>query len=280
MPENPVQNIKNELLQTKLPNVQIFEDIKQRSKVRSLISQWVFSFRVVYVILILIIIVELGIGIKTLVEPFPQVNKLQPISDGKIILTAEKSSFNVGEEIPVEIKISTGGHTVVGVDIVLQYDPKKFSSAEVEKGNIFDDYPGVDIDTKNGVILISGAINSDAGGFNGTSEFATVNLKAKEKGQTTLSLDYKSGITTDSNIIESASSKDVLGEVYNLNLDIGGLGSQKLASSESCQGFTQICWDDEGKQGTQECEGGAKVKDMCIWDPNLTVSCGYCETSK
>lgn len=265
-----------------IPNIQVFEDIKSNSKFRLFVSEWILSVKAIYIVLILVIAVELIIGVRALLTPPPQINKLQPVSDGQVVLTSDKSSVRIGDEVVVKIKLYTGGHATVGTDLVLKYDPSFLEASNnfFEDGVAYPDYPGVTSDQKSGELLISGVIAADKKGFNGFEEFGTVKLRALKNGKTQIKIDASSGSTTDSNIIEIASAKDILAGISSLDVYIGESAPQNKSDiKNSCSEFTQVCFNDGGKQGTQTCDGGKLNKDICQFDPDLTQSCTSCQTS-
>lgn len=270
--------MEEKLPHSSIPNVQIFEAPSRGFK--RLAQDWIFSSKLIYLILVIVILLELYLGLKTLLTPIPSVPKLAQISEGAVILETERESYSLGEKIPVNIKISTGGYNTVGTDLIIKFDPNFFraeTDAFFEKGTTYSDYPGTSIDIKNGVILLSGIILSDTGGFNGTGGFGILNLQAKKTGESELKVDFETGSTTDSNIIEITGAKDILGKVYNLKVKVGDKGEVKrIDESNSCGGYTQLCWDNQGKQGTQECLGGALKDQTCVFDPYLTDSCSIC----
>ena len=138
---------------------------------------------------------------------------------GKISLTTPKTNYKVNEIASVSVIIDTGGHTVDGVDLVVRFDPKSLEATPggLVKSGIFDEYPLVAVDKKLGLISISG-VNSLKKGYQGTGRFAVLNLKAKLPGNTSVTVDFNKGSTTDSNLVESGLSKDILEVVDNLEL--------------------------------------------------------------
>lgn len=265
------------------PNIHIFEDVKS-SKLKNLFSEWILSYKIIYVLLILVIVAELGLGLKTLLTPLPRTGQVQAVSDGQVVLSSEKTGFKVNEEVTVDIKLSTGGHTTVGTDLVLKFDPNYLEVSEEDffvSGDAYTDYPGVGVDKENSQIILSGIVLNDQVGFNGVSNFGTVKFKAKKEGRTRVSVEFTKGLTVDSNIIETVSAKDILGEVYNLDLNIGSEGTNQIPDTKNaCSGFVQLCFDEEGNQGTQQCSGGRKRNEACLKDPYLTEECEICQTGK
>lgn len=184
--------------------------------------------KLIFIILGAVIIVELLIGAKTLltpVAPIPVVKQTVSqvvLSEGVINLSSPKSLYGVAEIIPLSIKVSTGNHLTSGVDLVLKYDPSMLeaSGSSLVKGSAFDDYPQINIDSKNGILRASGVISPTKLGFNGSGDFGVINFTAKSKGITTISLEFSPEVTGDSNMVELETNKDILGKVTEVKLNI------------------------------------------------------------
>lgn len=144
------------------------------------------------------------------------------LTPAKISLSASKTSFKVNEVVPVSVMVDTGGRTIDGVDLIVKFDPKILDATAggLIKGKILDEYPLKSVDTGKSLIYISGVSNSK-NGFGGTGQFALINFKAKSAGRTSLTIGFiKNGETTDSNLVETDASKDVLDQVNNLELEV------------------------------------------------------------
>lgn len=256
------------------------EKPKKTFDLKSKLPGWLFSAKVIFLAIGLVVLLELFFGIKMLTKPTIRIGKAENLTVGKIVLSSSNQSYKVGENVSIDIRISTGGHTTDGTDLVLKYDPNFLEATGnniFDIGDVYSQYPNVNIDPKNGLIRISGV--SDDEGFNGTGDFATLNLKAKKDGSTNLSVDYTPSSTSDSNIIETNTTKDILGQVFDLDLNIGtGTNAQiSVPKEQKCTTFTQICTTKVGRKGTQKCSAGKINKDACVWDPTLTVSCTECK---
>lgn len=183
--------------------------------------------KIIFIILGIIILVEVVYAIRVLATPVPPPS--QPVPEkivektaGKISLNVPKTSLAVNEAVPVSVVVDTGGYEVDGVDVVVSFDPKvlEASKAGLVKGEIFDEYPLQSVDASKGLIYISG-VNSSKTGFKGTGQFAVINLKAKGAGKASLTIDFvRKGATTDSNLVEMGTSKDILETVDNLELSV------------------------------------------------------------
>ncbi len=182
-----------------------------------------FDHRIIFVILGILLLVEVVYLISSLVKPAfspPPYKASVKNTTGKITLLALQTKYNVKEIIPVSVLVDTGGHQIQGIDLIIHYDPKIFeaTSGGIVKGGIFDDYPLMSADANKGLITISGisGINS----FQGSGQFAIIALKAKAPGKTSLTVDFKKGSTTASNMTEASSTKNILENVENLDLII------------------------------------------------------------
>lgn len=205
----------NQQINNQYNKEQLFEKIKRN-----------FSGpKIIFAILGVVLIVELVYAIRVLSSPTPRpvpVNKVTVAKTvGRISLFAPKRALKVGESVPVSVVVGTGGNTVDGADLIVRFDPKVIEASQegLIKGKIFDEYPLVSLDSNKGLISISG-ISSSKKGFTGTGQFASIVLRAKSAGKTAISIDFNKGSTTDSNLVEAATSKDILEVVDNLEFNI------------------------------------------------------------
>ncbi len=178
--------------------------------------------KIVILIFAGIIAFEILMGLKTLLTPIPaSLPKTAAITAGTITLSAPQT-IKTGNSVPVNIKISTGNHLTTGVDLVLKYDAQKLeaSPGSFIKGNAYDDYPPLNIDSANGIIRISGVVSVNKEGFKGSGDFGTLQFLAKSSGSTSVSLDFKPGQTSDSNMLEVGTNNDVLGQVESATIKI------------------------------------------------------------
>lgn len=142
-----------------------------------------------------------------------------------VSLSASQTSLKIGEKITVEINITSNKKTD-GTDLVITYDPKLLSvetvgtnKNPVRVGTIYRDYPLNSLEPTLGRIIISG-ITDLPGGALADGLFGSIVFQAKSQGTANINLDFNPGQTTDSNIIESISGKDILEQVNNLQLTI------------------------------------------------------------
>lgn len=182
--------------------------------------------KIIFAILGLILLVEVIYATKVLTTPAPTpppvVRKSIPLKTaGRISLVSPRTNYKVKDSIAVSVMVNTGGQTINGADLIVHFDPKflEATTGGLIKGRILDEYPLVSLDAKKGLISISG-ISSLKKGYRGSGLFATLNFKAKAIGNTSLMIDFTKGATTDSNLVESSASKDILESIDNLQLNV------------------------------------------------------------
>lgn len=191
------------------------------SRFKSWFKKW--GLKIIFITLGLVVGVELVLGVKKLlISPAQTAVQLQPLTGGEIALAADKTVFKIGDEIKVAIVISTGGHPTDGTDVTVKFDPKFLEaiSGSLVKGDIYLDYPVLALDGENGTVKVSGISGISGKGFNAVGDLATFKIKAKQKGKTALAVEFTKGSTTDSNMIETKTSQDILDKVTNLSLTI------------------------------------------------------------
>ena len=188
-------------------------------------KKFVFSPKIIFVILGIILLAEIVYAVRVLTTPtsipLPVAKTDIQKAVGKISLNTPKTNFSIKEAVPVSVMVDTGGYTISGVDLIVHFDPKilEATSGALVKGKIFDEYPLVSLDAKNGLISISG-ISGVQSGFKGSGQFATINLRTKSLGKTSLIIDFQKGSTTDSNLVEATTSKDILEQAGSINLEV------------------------------------------------------------
>lgn len=182
--------------------------------------------RIIFAILGIIILAEVIYAVRVLSTPVspagPADTKVIPVSSsGRISLNTSKTNFSVNEIVPVVVMIDSGGKNLDGADLIVRFDPKALEATPgaLIAGSIFDEYPLLSIDTKVGLLSASG-VSSLRPGFTGTGQFVLVNFRAKTKGSTYLTVDFTKDSTADSNLVERGTSKDVLENVDNLNINV------------------------------------------------------------
>ncbi len=188
-----------------------------------------------------------------------QGNQLQPMSVGplgtaKLALIADKREFKVGENVSLIIRLFTGGYLSDGVDVVLKYDPKVLdaTSSAILSNSSFQNFPTKSVDTQNGIVRISAISSATGDGFNGLVNFATINFKAKSAGSSNLTIDFKPGSTSESNVIKQIDATDILADVSNATIKVTNSGS--IAKVQSCGARNyQSCFDSNGKAGSFWC---------------------------
>lgn len=244
--------------------------------------------KIIVAVLVIAVIVELVFGGITLFSPStsrnlsiipPKINNLQ---DATLSLVTDKSSYKKGDLVAIDVKLFTGGYTTDSTDLVVKYDPKFLepdSKTFAQQGQIYSEYPALQVDKVAGLIGISGITVPGNNGFSGVGSFAKLNFTTLQDGQTQVTIDYESGKTSDSNVVLSGSSEDILGSVTNANIVIAESADQSttVSSGQKCESFTQYCQDVNGQVGSQVCSAGSIKDGNCGYDAINTVSCEVCK---
>lgn len=146
---------------------------------------------------------------------FNQSSSPAAVSQNYFDITPE-SQYSVNQVINLPIQLNTQGQTLVGVDLVINYDPTfirvtNTAAAPLFKGgSIFAEYPISQVEPNSGQIRISGIASSFENGFNGIGQFGTLNFETVAAGQTYIEIMAAPGETTDSNLISADSGQDIL----------------------------------------------------------------------
>lgn len=121
------------------------------------------------------------------------------------ILDPSTATKNVGEEFTVNLNIDTQSKAVAQADVKLVFDSTILELVRVDKGDFFPDggdYVGT------GTLYVGGFIREQYVTKNGSGKLATLTLKGKTAGSSSLSFTCSTQ-TNDSNIFDS-SANDVI----------------------------------------------------------------------
>lgn len=209
----------------------------------------------------------------------PRVNGL---TESNLSLVPDKASYRAGDQVMVNVKLYTGGYTTDSTDLVVKYDPAFLAPSEkgfALAGDIYSEYPAMQIDKSEGLIGISGiTVPGATRNFNTVGIFATLYFTAVKDGQTQIGVEFVKDETSDSNVVLTGSTQDILGSVGNADILISGADTQApQTNDQSCKSFTQACLDGSGNSGTQVCTGGSTKNGSCGYDKEFTVSCSACQ---
>lgn len=158
--------------------------------------------------------------------PTKQTAQSESVVDGSISLRAPKQVLKLGDKLTVTAYISSNNHKTDGTDVVISYDPKilRVETIGPEKkvmavSDIYSEYPSNNIDGNDGTLKISGISNIlEGNAVNGV--LGSIIFSAKGKGKTAVVVQYSPGETTESNMVETTTGKDLLGKVENLEVEV------------------------------------------------------------
>lgn len=145
---------------------------------------------------------------------------------GSIKVKSPRASLKVGEKMTVTVYVDSGGKSTDGTDLIINYDPKLLSIDTIGPdkkamaiSDIYNEYPSNSIDDKKGIIAVSGIAN-DSNGMVVNGILGSIIFTAKSAGKSTISVEFTPNIVSESNIIETKTGKDLLGQVQNLEVEI------------------------------------------------------------
>lgn len=182
-----------------------------------------------FVVTIIFIVFEVYVGIKSFsVNTEPTKNpkqavfqNAQPIGKGATLALLSASEVKVGEKLQVDIKIATFGRSVKNITMVIKYDPLMVdvsSNNFFVNGKVFSVNPVISRNDLTGVVTITGQTGSPQAGYSGVGMLGKMQFNTKKIGNTKVSIDDKS--ENGSKIIDYFDGKNILGEVYNVDLNI------------------------------------------------------------
>lgn len=116
----------------------------------------------------------------------------------------------VGREFLIDVNLKTEA-LIDGVDVVLQFDPEILEAKAASPSALFPTYPFIKFDNQDGRAEVSAAtkINQPLKGEGG---LVTVSFVPKTPGETSIILLAEEENTTDSNIAEHKTGRDLLME--------------------------------------------------------------------
>lgn len=122
--------------------------------------------------------------------------------------------FDKTTAYPVGIIIDSGGKSVDGLDAVINFDPAKAQvvDTKISPTTLFEEFPLNSVDNKKGQIKFS-ALTFNAKPATGI--VGSFRFKPLAKGEINFTIYFVPGATTDSNIAEHGTAKDILGGVTN-----------------------------------------------------------------
>lgn len=183
-------------------------------------------------------------------------------------LSPVSGTFNTGCNFSVNVNVDTGGARTDGTDAMLLYDATKLTATSITNGKIYKDYPADDINTQTGKVIISGLAPAGSP-FNGKGTLASVNfavLPTASAGTTQIKFDFdpnNKDKTTDSNVVENGTVRDVLDSVVNGSYTIG-TGDCNSQSSGNQPG-----------SGDANADGKVDLSDLSVLLSDLNKTSGF-----
>lgn len=147
-------------------------------------------------------------------------------------LSPASGTHAAGATFEVKIQLDTTGTATSGTDAYLTFDPTVLqvvdantsaTGVQILPGTLYTQTSYNDVQNGEGKISFSGSKSGGSPGYTGSGTLATITFQAtKEASSTPVNFNFTSGSTTDSNVISSADSSDVLTAVTNAAYTITG----------------------------------------------------------
>jgi hypothetical protein len=130
----------------------------------------------------------------------------------------------VGEDVPVEIVLDTGGRTISGFDLEVQFDPQAWvvltPQVTVADTQAFVAYPVNEVSSETGKVRLSGLTDLDQG-FIGEVALGSFLLRPQKSGKLEVQVVFNGEEAgSDTNLAEQGTGKDILGAVENGTVEV------------------------------------------------------------
>lgn len=167
---------------------------------------------------LLVLVLSLAVGVLTVTSKQGTQNTATKAAERMASLSLVPDTgdytYSSNQSYPVGIIVDSVGKSVDGVDVIIKFDPQKATvlGTTVTVSNMFENFPMNKIDNVKGEIRLGGLTFEAKAqvGIVGSFQF-----KPKGPGKVNFQFDFTPGVTTDSNIAEHGTAKDLLGKVIN-----------------------------------------------------------------
>ena len=163
------------------------------------------------------LVLVLSLAVAVLAVSRPQTISTKATQEEAVLSLSPASgsyTFTSDASYPVGIIVNSGSKNIDGVDVVLNYDPAKVKimDAKLNTTNTFEETPVNVIDNARGQVKFSGLTfkAKPVAGIVGTFRYRPVS-----RGEVNFTFYFNPGSTTDSNVAEHGTAKDILGKVEN-----------------------------------------------------------------
>lgn len=159
----------------------------------------------------LVLVLSLAVGVLTVSSrQSVSISTKAVTENASLSLTPATGEYAFSSVIPVGIIVDSSGKAIDGVDVIINFDPKKVKVLDnkIAGANFFENIPVNNVDNVAGKITFSGLTFSPkpVTGIIGTFRFQPL-----VKGEVDFAFNFTLGSTTDSNIAGSETAKDILG---------------------------------------------------------------------
>ncbi|MBI4067127.1 hypothetical protein HY407_01990 [Candidatus Gottesmanbacteria bacterium] len=159
----------------------------------------------------------------TITETTTQNQQVSNVKEGRLYLVPASLDLKLGQSATLDIMLVASSYSLDGVDAVLSFDPAYIEvvGGKASFGDAFPSYLKNVVDKDKSRIYITGVtFEPQPTPLAGEILFATLQLKAKQVGQTTISFLVSPTGKDLSNIIQNSTSNNILGNVGEATINI------------------------------------------------------------
>jgi len=134
-------------------------------------------------------------------------------------LQLKSTKVSLGDNFTIEIQLDTFSQGIVGVDAIINFEPRYLKAFRIDPGPLFPNYPGLYLDNQKGVIKLAGSSNFGQY-FSGKGILATLNFEALSEGETTIAFQWEPNSTRETNIVSPQKTDLLVNEPDKLKIKI------------------------------------------------------------
>lgn len=131
----------------------------------------------------------------------------------------KSTKVSLGDNFTIEIQLDTFNQSIVGVDAIINFEPRYLKAFRIDPGSLFPNYPGLYLNNQEGVIKLAGSSNFSQY-FSGKGILATLNFEALSEGETTIAFQWEPNSTRETNIVSPQKTDLLVNEPDKLQIKI------------------------------------------------------------
>lgn len=119
---------------------------------------------------------------------------------------------NIGDQFSLDIIYNVGETKLDGADAIVRFDPALLEVTDITEGKTFESYPRKTIDNVKGLVKVTGFREIENERTRKDNVFFSLAVTAKRTGAVKVQFDFEKDKTNLSTLVESKSSRNILGQ--------------------------------------------------------------------